>query len=394
MSGWRNFRDEQWLRLSLRAGSESHAEVSAGRAHVLGAVLFAILTPLALSSASLLTEGVDSRPCTARAKSKEQQMNMKLMALASTVSLATGIASGDTTGTVTRYARFSAPSDTIRILGNTTFSGTDWTYEMRIRIHVGTPARSQIISEQRDSVEDKTVAIDEGSLIKATVRGGACGDIASHPADESVLGSWRHFAWVRSGSLLTFFIDGQPASTWPSVPECTADSPDSWMSIGMFRYGAGYSPTGPIPSFLGDLDWIRISDGARYSSSFVPPFECEVQPDATCELLLKFNEDPGTAVLVDESPNAFTCELGVPVSPGVDATSPTLGNSDESWPSCPQPCGGDLDNSETVNGVDLAIILQNWGSPSPKYPQADITGDGVVNGADLAIVLSNWGDCL
>jgi len=264
---------------------------------------------------------------------------------------------------------------------------------MRIRVHVDTPARSQIISEQRDALESKEVLVDEGFIRKVTVRGYACGDTASHPADDSILGSWKHLAWVRSGSQLTFYIDGQAASTWSSAPECTVDSPDSWMSIGMFRYGAGYIPTGTFPSFLGDLDWIRISDGARYSRSFEPPFECEVQPDANCELLLKFNEAPGTAVLIDESPNAFICELGVPVSPGVAATSPTLGNLDESWPTCGPPCDGDLDNSETVNGVDLAIILQNWGSPSPKYPQADITGDGVVNGADLAIVLSSWGNC-
>ncbi len=56
-------------------------------------------------------------------------------------------------------------------------------------------------------------------------------------------------------------------------------------------------------------------------------------------------------------------------------------------------CPGDLDNSNSVTGVDLAIVLTNWNAPNPKYPQADVNGDGAVDGADLAIVLSNWGDC-
>ena len=57
------------------------------------------------------------------------------------------------------------------------------------------------------------------------------------------------------------------------------------------------------------------------------------------------------------------------------------------------PCPGDLYNSNSVTGVDLAIVLTNWNAPNPKYPEADVNGDGAVDGADLAIVLSNWGDC-
>jgi hypothetical protein len=56
-------------------------------------------------------------------------------------------------------------------------------------------------------------------------------------------------------------------------------------------------------------------------------------------------------------------------------------------------CPADLDQSGAVNGVDLAIILQNWGLPTPKYPQSDINADGSVDAADLAVVLSSWGAC-
>ena len=48
---------------------------------------------------------------------------------------------------------------------------------------------------------------------------------------------------------------------------------------------------------------------------------------------------------------------------------------------------GDLNGDGRVNGVDLALVLSEWGSTTSA---ADLNGDGVVDGADLAIILSNW----
>jgi hypothetical protein len=56
-------------------------------------------------------------------------------------------------------------------------------------------------------------------------------------------------------------------------------------------------------------------------------------------------------------------------------------------------CPADLDASGAVNGVDLAIILNTWGTAGGKYPQADIDRDGVVGGTDLALILGAWGEC-
>ena len=53
-------------------------------------------------------------------------------------------------------------------------------------------------------------------------------------------------------------------------------------------------------------------------------------------------------------------------------------------------CRADLSGDSVVNGVDLAIILSNWGTASAA---ADLTGDGTVNGADLGIILAAWGTC-
>ena len=64
----------------------------------------------------------------------------------------------------------------------------------------------------------------------------------------------------------------------------------------------------------------------------------------------------------------------------------------EGGASC-NPCPGDVDNSGAVNGVDLAAILNSWGTSGGKYPGADVNHDSVVNGSDLAIVLNGWGPC-
>jgi hypothetical protein len=52
---------------------------------------------------------------------------------------------------------------------------------------------------------------------------------------------------------------------------------------------------------------------------------------------------------------------------------------------------GDLNHDSHVNGIDLAIVLNNWGICGSGACPADIDRDGLVNGVDLAVVLSNWG---
>ena len=76
----------------------------------------------------------------------------------------------------------------------------------------------------------------------------------------------------------------------------------------------------------------------------------------------------------------------------VDANANNIPDCCEQGVSC-APCPGDVDESGTVNGVDLAAILAVWGSDGGKYPRADINNDGEVNGADLATVLGSWGSC-
>jgi hypothetical protein len=47
----------------------------------------------------------------------------------------------------------------------------------------------------------------------------------------------------------------------------------------------------------------------------------------------------------------------------------------------------DIDNNGKVDGADLTLLLNAWGTASGT---ADITRDGTVDGADLAILLDAW----
>ena len=58
------------------------------------------------------------------------------------------------------------------------------------------------------------------------------------------------------------------------------------------------------------------------------------------------------------------------------------------------PCGcpADIARDGVVNGIDLAAVLNNWGTTGGAI-NADVNHDGFVNGSDLAIVLNSWGPC-
>lgn len=52
-------------------------------------------------------------------------------------------------------------------------------------------------------------------------------------------------------------------------------------------------------------------------------------------------------------------------------------------------CPGDFSLDNTVNVVDLAILITSWG----RNTELDITGDGFAQADDLAILLAWWGAC-
>jgi len=283
----------------------------------------------------------------------------------------------------TGFLRFDHSTDTVRIFGNTVFPSVDFTYEYRVRISPTSPT-GRIISEQRDTFEDKHIAVSTSGFFGYMVRNQFCGNENQVTWSEDS-GVWRHVAWVRSGDRATLFVDGNPTADWLSQTVCLGNSPDSAMSLGMSRYQVNCPEFG---SFLGDLDWIRVSSTARYAAPFTPPNECALEPDSATELLLRCNEAPGSLLLDDESPNDYRCELGS-VACGEQATLPLLVRAVTESCGCP----GDITNDGSIDAVDLAIILVAWGTHKQGEFNADLNNDGIVESADLSIVLSGWGPC-
>ena len=56
-------------------------------------------------------------------------------------------------------------------------------------------------------------------------------------------------------------------------------------------------------------------------------------------------------------------------------------------------CFEDVNADGYVNGLDLGILLGQWGACSPAACQCDLNGDGAVDGVDLGALLSKWGPC-
>ena len=55
--------------------------------------------------------------------------------------------------------------------------------------------------------------------------------------------------------------------------------------------------------------------------------------------------------------------------------------------SCQQDCFGDFNGDRNVDGLDLGVLLSQWGQAG----SADLNGDGSVDGIDLGSLLSRWG---
>jgi hypothetical protein len=55
-------------------------------------------------------------------------------------------------------------------------------------------------------------------------------------------------------------------------------------------------------------------------------------------------------------------------------------------------CTADLNGDDAVDGADLGVLLNAWGSCAVPCV-SDLNTDGVVDGSDLGILLGNWGAC-
>ncbi len=153
--------------------------------------------------------------------------------------------------------------------------------------------------------------------------------------------------------------------------------------IGGFRSGGGWAwITGEPWSYT---NWYpgepnNATGDERYLATWITPGTWnDIFPSYLAEFLVEW---PAHAAADCNGNNV--CDIDeIAKSPGLDI------NDDGVLDGC--QCIADVVADGEVNGVDLARILNDWGTAGSD---ADIDRDGIVGGTDLAIVLSGWGACL
>ena len=129
----------------------------------------------------------------------------------------------------------------------------------------------------------------------------------------------------------------------------------------------------PFLAFITPRAWNDVQDSVEcFYGWLVPSYIVEWSADCNSDGLVDFGQIRA-GDLADTNANNIPdcCEQGI---------------------SC-EYCPADIDESGAVSGVDLAAVLNSWGTSGGKYPRSDVNGDGVVDGSDLAAVLNSWGPC-
>lgn len=131
---------------------------------------------------------------------------------------------------------------------------------------------------------------------------------------------------------------------------------------------AGYSST----------NWVTI-DGTSFSS----PYAAGV---AALLISIKPNITPAEIEFVMSSTSTDMQSTGYDIFTGWGMI-----NAEKALKAIlPPPCPSDINNDSVVDGVDLGILLGNWGTSNPT---TDLNDDNFVDGLDLGILLGGWGNC-
>jgi hypothetical protein len=241
------------------------------------------------------------------------------------------------------------------------------TIEFWLRATGVSGAQGRPVAKRGCSTAGYTIQYRSAGVVQAEL-GGLCDHPIAFPS-----GTWSHYAvtWSREQNIVRMFVNG--AQTGSVVPS-SANLEQLATSL---RFGEYCGQT-----TYGGMDNIRIWSTARTAA--------EIARDMSTQF------DESMAAAQSNLVGSWTFDGAEPLADGTGLNpigvlegGAVIGIEDF----YPNPCPGDLDASNTVTGVDLAIVLTNWGVPNPKYPQSDINCDGSVDAADLAIVLSSWGAC-
>jgi len=215
-----------------------------------------------------------------------------------------------------QYARFTRPTDTISVAGNSVLSNSA-TYEARIMFTAfpSPPNDCTIYYEWRDYYEDKSLTFNQSQIQ-------GFGYPLHNPnwltgQVDLVADTWYHIAYVYDGSEERLYLDGNEIASRATSGNI-ANSSGSIAAVGCLGHGHNGSLGN---SFIGCIDTLRISTVARYSGTSFQAPTGDLASDQYTNLLYNFDEPAGSSVVRDLSGNGRDGTLGVGF---VEATSPSL----------------------------------------------------------------------
>ena len=173
---------------------------------------------------------------------------------------------------------FDGTGDYLKTLLGTDFNfGTgNFTIETRIRpTNLNIDGNAQILFDFCQDANNEISAYFGTSgynnrLVFRAVSGGVTQALYIEVSTPTILtiNTWAHLAFVRIGSTLKIFVNGNEITLSPTTAISTNSMPtftSGYLAIGAFSDGGG-------TAYYGYLDEVRISNGiARWTSNFTPP---------------------------------------------------------------------------------------------------------------------------
>jgi len=213
------------------------------------------------------------------------------------------------------FARFDQVTDTIQFPGNIT--ATSFTVEARIRLcgPVATSSAYSVIwTEQYNGLEDRSLTAGTQGF------GGSGFPITGHTIAWGTISrnDWHHIVWQVAGGRKTLYLDGVRVSDQAAAGS-VGTAPGAIAAIGGFKEPAGDQSF--RSALQGDLDFLRISSGGRYSGATITALVADPPTDGTTLANFNFNEPNGSLTVADSGPNGWTGTLGTGYG---GATSPEL----------------------------------------------------------------------
>ena len=184
------------------------------------------------------------------------------------------------------YLHFSRPTDTLMLPGRVVLDAA-CTIEARVMLTTHTAKDGSVFCQWESGREDLYLGVSLDGITAC------CHPVANVDARCRVsLNEWHHVAFVCDGVQGRLYLDGKMVGAAAAKGKIGRGA--SVPTIGAIWR----PPEEPRGSFIGNLHWLRISNVARYSESFVPLVHA---PKVDATTLLSF---PGEASHQDSRPAA------------------------------------------------------------------------------------------